>query len=305
MSAGERRRYGVVDVGGTSMRRSVVELDDAGEPVLGEVVAEPAATDPAAAVEQVLATAERASHGVDAVGVVLPGLVDEVSGTGVWSENLGWRDVPFGALLRERLDVPAAIGHDVRGWGDAERRWGAARGLTDVAVVVIGTGISAALVVDGRPLVARGLAGEIGHLRVASDEPCACGGTGCLEAVASAAGIVRQYNAVAERPVDGAIEVVAAARRGEATAVAVWHTALDRIADGLAAMSTVVAPEAIVLGGGLARAGDELFLAPLRDRLTARLTYTPVPDLRPAVFAGTGGLIGAACVAARTTKESS
>lgn len=305
MSAGERRRYGVVDVGGTSMRRSVVELDDAGEPVLGEVVAEPAASDPAAAVEQVLATAERASHGVDAVGVVLPGLVDEVSGTGVWSENLGWRDVPFGALLRERLDVPVAIGHDVRGWGDAERQWGAARGLADVAVVVIGTGISAAVVVDGRPLVARGLAGEIGHLRVAGDEPCACGGTGCLEAVASAAGIVRQYNAVADRPVVGAIEVVEAARRGEATAVAVWHTALDRIADGLAAMSTVVAPEAIVLGGGLARAGEELFLAPLRDRLTARLTYTPVPDLRPAVFAGTGGLIGAACVAARTTKESS
>lgn len=305
MSAGERRRYGVVDVGGTSVRRSVVELDGRGQPVLGEVVAEPAATDPGAAVEQVLVTAERASRGVDAVGVVLPGVVDEASGRGVWSENLGWRDVPFGELLRARLGVPAAVGHDVRGWGDAERRWGAARGLANVAVVVVGTGISAAIVVDDHPLVARGQAGEIGHLRVAGDEPCACGGTGCLEAVASAAGIVRQYNAVAAEPVTGAVDVAEAVRRGEAVAVEVWHTALDRIADGLAAMSTVVAPEVIVLGGGLARSGEDLFLAPLRARLAARLTYTPVPDLRPAVFAGTGGLIGAACLAARTTKESS
>lgn len=305
MSAGERGRYGVVDVGGTSMRRSVVELDDDGQPVLAEVVAEPAATDPAAAVEQVLAVTEQASRGVDAVGVVLPGLVDEASGTGVWSENLGWRDVGFGALLRARLGVPVAVGHDVRGWGAAERRWGAARGLANVAVVVIGTGISAAVVVDGHDLVAGGLAGEIGHLRVAGDEPCACGGTGCLEAVASAAGIVRQYNAVAPRPVAGAVDVAEAARRGESPAVEVWDTALDRIADGLAAMSTVVAPEAIVLGGGLARAGDDLLLAPLRARLAARLTYTPAPDLRPATFAGTGGLIGAAALAAQTTKESS
>ncbi|KQV63285.1 hypothetical protein ASC64_16890 [Nocardioides sp. Root122] len=303
MSAEPRRRTGVVDVGGTTMRRSVLEVGPDGEPVLGEVVTEPAAVEPAGAVEQVLAMAEVASRGVDALGVVLPGIVDDASGTGTWSENLGWRDVPFRALVQERVRVPVEVGHDVRAWGAAERRWGAARGLSDVAVVVVGTGIAAALVVDGRPLVAHGLAGEIGHLRVAGDEPCACGGTGCLEAVASAAGIVRQYNAVADAPVRGAIDVADAVRRREPLATEVWHTALDRLSDGLAAMATVVAPEAIVLGGGLARAGEDLFLAPLRSRLAARLRYTPVPDLRAARFAGTGGLIGAACLAARTTEE--
>ncbi len=303
-------RVGVVDVGGTTMRRGVVELDATGTPVLAEIVTEAAAATPAEAVVQVLDMAEAASRDAAAVGVVLPGVVDENVGIGVWSENLGWRDVPFAQLLRERLTVPVAVGHDVRAWGAAERRWGAARGLADVAVVVVGTGISAALVVDGRPLVARGMAGEFGHLRVAGDEPCACGGTGCLEAVASAAGIVRQYNAVAVRPVTGAIEVADAVRRGEALAVDVWETALDRLADGLAALTTVAAPEVIVMGGGLSRAGDELLLDPLRSRLTARLHYTPVPILRGTAFSGTGGLIGAACLAAdsgaaRSREESS
>ena len=298
-------RIGVVDVGGTSMRRSVVEIDAPGVPVLSEVTTQPAATDPEKAVGQVLDLAEAAGQGVDAVGVVLPGVVDEALGTGVWSENLGWRDVPFARLLRERLAVPVAVGHDVRAWGAAERHWGAARGLSDVAIVVIGTGISAALVVDGRPLDGRGFAGEIGHLRVAGDQTCACGGTGCLEAVASAAGIVREYNAVAEHPATSAVEVAEAVRRGESPAVDVWATALDRLADGLAALTTVVAPEAIVLGGGLARAGEEILLAPLRIRLTERLHYTPVPSLLPAAFEGTGGLIGAAHLAANSMEESS
>lgn len=305
MSASRPVTIGVVDVGGTSMRRAVVELDTGGLPVLGEVATEPVAPDPEAAVAQVLQLAETAAGpGVAAVGVVLPGLVEEATGTGVWSENLGWRDVPFGRLLRERVAVPVAVGQDVRAWGAAEHRWGAARGLSDVAVVVVGTGIAAALVVDGHPLVGRGYAGEIGHLRVAEDQPCACGGTGCLEAVASAAGIVREYNAVAAHPVSGAIEVAEAVRRGESPAVEVWATALDRLADGLAALTTVVAPEAIVLGGGLARAGEELLLAPLRARLAERLRYTPVPSLRPATFAGTGGLIGAALQAANHVEES-
>jgi glucokinase len=296
-------RVGVVDVGGSSMRRGTVSIGPAASPVVSDVVSDPTATNPDEAVDQVLALAEAASHDAAAVGVVLPGLVDESDGVGVWSENIGWRDVAFGDLLRSRLTVPVAIGHDVRAWGAAEHRWGAGHGLSDVAVVVVGTGISAALFVDGRPLVARGFAGEFGHLRVAEDQPCACGGTGCLEAVASAAGIVRSYNAVADRSVAGAVDVADAVRRGEAVAVDVWSTALDRLADGLAALTTVVAPEAIVLGGGLALAGEEILFAPLRRRLADRLHYPPVPDLLHAAFEGTGGLVGAALLAVELLED--
>lgn len=291
-------RVGVVDVGGSSMRRGMVQMHPSVPPTVDGVVSETVATDQEEAVAQVLDLAAAASRGADVVGVVIPGVVDEATGVGVWSENLGWRDVGFGDLLRARLDVPVAIGHDVRAWGAAEHRWGAGRGRSDVAVVVVGTGISAALVVDGRPLVARGFAGEFGHLRVAGDEPCACGGTGCLEAVASAAGIVRAYNATTGRTVTGAVDVAEAVLRGEAMAVQVWTTAMDRLADGLAALTTVVAPEVIVLGGGLALAGDRLVFAPLRSRLADRLRYSPVPELLPASFEGSGGLLGAALLAA-------
>src|SRR5204862_2215704 len=140
-------RVGVVDVGGSSMRRGTVSVRPSASPVVGDPVSEPTATDPDEAVGQVLALAEAASHDAAAVGVVLPGLVDESDGVGVWSENIGWRDVAFGELLRSRLTVPVAVGHDVRAWGAAEHRWGAGRGLSDVAVVVVGTGISAALFV--------------------------------------------------------------------------------------------------------------------------------------------------------------
>ena len=111
------------------------------------------------------------------------------------------------------------------------------------------------------------------------------------------AGIVRAYNAAAVQSVTGAVDVAAAVRRGEPIAVEVWSTALDRLADGLAALTTVVAPEAIVLGGGLALAGEELLFAPLRSRLAERLHYSPVPDLLPAAFESTGGLVGAALLA--------
>jgi len=246
----------------------------------------------------VLDVADAVQDGVDAVGVVLPGIVDERMGTGVWSENIGWRDVPFDRLLRERVGVPLAVGHDVRAWGLAEHRLGAARGHDDAAVVVVGTGIAVALIVDGHPLRGRGFAGEIGHLRVAASTPCACGGFGCLEAVASGAGIARLYAEVVGRPVSGAEEVADAVRRGEPAAVEVWETALDRLAVGMAALVAVTAPEVVVLGGGLARAGEDLLFAPLRRRLDDRIRYGPVPALLPTAFNGTGGLVGAALLAA-------
>lgn len=293
-----------MDVGGSSIRTASVTLDVQARPSVGQVSHTAllwGPDRPADTIELVLDRAAAAvantQERVAALGVVLPGVVDDVRGVGVWSENLGWRDVPFAELLGERVSVPVSVGHDVRGWGLAEVRYGAARGFNDVAVVPLGTGISAALVVDGRTLSARGFAGEIGHLRVTGDQLCACGARGCLEAVASAAGIVRQYAAVSGVRVQGAAEVASAARRGEVAARQVWDTAIGLIADGLAALVQVVSPEAIVLGGGLAGAGEEMLFVPLRQGLEERLLYSPVPQLLPAAFQGTGGLIGAAVLA--------
>ena len=146
----------------------------------------------------------------------------------------------------------------------------------------------------GRVHAGGGYAGEIGHTPAAGhDEPCACGSRGCLEAVASAAAIARRYTARSGKPAAGAAEVLEA---GDADALAVWDEALDALADALAWIASVLAPEAVVIGGGLSRAGAALF-DPLDERIPRRLTFQRVPRLVPAALGERAGCIGAALLA--------
>ncbi|SNR28334.1 ROK family protein [Actinomadura mexicana] len=208
-----------------------------------------------------------------AAGIALLGIVDEATGTAVHSANVGWRDVPILRLARERLGIPVAIGHDVRTGGLAEAVLGAGRGAGDFVFVAVGTGIAAALILNGAPYPGTvGWSGEIGHVVVRpGGEPCACGNRGCLETYASAAAIARRHGEGVP-----AEEVVARARRGEEKAGRVWSEALDCLADGLAATTLLLDPGLVVMGGGLARAGDAL-LGPLESRLTARLKFRDPP----------------------------
>jgi glucokinase len=234
-----------------------------------------------------------------ALGVVVPGLVDAAAGMARYSENLGWRDVPFAARLAEATDLPIAFDHDVRAAGAAEQQLGAARGHRDVAFVPIGTGISAALVLDGRPYAGGGWAGEIGHLDVGSGLACVCGSTGCLETVASAAAIARRYTDRSGQPARGALDVTRRMGGGDPDAVAVWDEAADALAFALAAIVAVAAPELIVIGGGLSGAGDVLLDA-LRGRLEARLSAAQrPPQLCLAELGDQAGLLGAALLAWR------
>src|SRR3954447_21888118 len=129
-------------------------------------------------------------------GVVVPGLVDERRGVGLWSDNLGWRDLPVGDAVSARLQVRTVVGHDVRAGLLAETRLGAARGARHALFLPVGTGIAGALLLDGAVIVADGQAGELGHVVIDPTGPvCGCGATGCLEAIASAAAIEREYAA--------------------------------------------------------------------------------------------------------------
>ncbi|MGN6199589.1 ROK family protein [Humibacter sp.] len=231
-----------------------------------------------------------------AAGLLVPGHVDDVRGIGVFAENLGWREFPFRDRAEAALGVPVGFGHDVRGAGEAEHRMGAARGFDDVVVVTIGTGIAAAVFVDGRLYTGGGLAGEIGHDRVAEGPICACGGRGCLEAVASAAAIARRYSLRTGRPIAGAKEVLELMRAGDANAAADWASALDALALGFSHVVALLAPQAIVIGGGLSEAGDEL-LQPLRERLDGILTFHRRPQLIKASIGADAGLFGSALAA--------
>jgi glucokinase len=241
-----------------------------------------------------------------AAGVAVPGVVDEETGTAVWSSNVGFRDVPLRALVSERLGVPAVLGHDVRVGGVAEARLGAGRNQRHVLFIAIGTGIAAAHVVDGKAFAgAHGAAGEVGHIIVRpGGPPCGCGARGCLESVASASAVGRRYAELSGIADAAAFDVAARAAAGEPLAAAVWKDALEALADGLLTAQALYDAGVVVLGGGLAEAGEAL-LAPLRLALDARITFHRLPQLTRAALGDTAGCLGAALLALDSLEQRS
>jgi glucokinase len=284
-----------VDVGGTTIKAEVTDAD-------GTVLRAARRATPKgdAALDAVAALGRELTAGapVAAAGVVVPGIVDAENGTAVYSANVGWRDLAFAGPLSRAWGVPVAVGHDVTCAGWAEYLSGAGRGTRNLAFVAIGTGISAAIIAGGRALPGAGAAqpGELGHVVVRPGGPvCGCGNRGCLEAVASAAAIARAYEEeTGERP-EGALAVFGAAARDD-RARAVIDAAAAALADGLAMLTALTAPERIVLGGGLAEAGPAL-LDPVAAALACQVRVQPVPALVAARFGARAGLAGAALLA--------
>lgn len=282
------------DVGGTDVKATSIDVAGRVAPILRARTPAPSAH----VVDDVLdAVAGLAAQlGADArpqaVGLSVPGIVDDDAGIARFSENLGWRDVDFRGLAQARLGMPVALIHDVRASALAELNAGSASGLTDAVVVTIGTGIAAGVIAGGRLVVREGFAGEIGHAVVRPGGPqCVCGNRGCLEAVASAAAIARRYTTATGTAVRGARDVCE--RVGsDATAAEIWNDAVDALAFGLSHVCAVLAPQAIVVAGGLSEAGPAL-LQPLQERLDDyfRVRHTPVVKAR---LGGDAGVIGAA-----------
>jgi glucokinase len=286
------------DVGGTDMKAALI--DEAGEIRALERIRTPLDGDDTAdlVVEAVVRLSERfrAEHPdiePQAVGLLVPGHVDDEAGIGVFSENLGWRDYPFRDRVSDAVGLPVSFSHDVRGAGEAEHRLGAAAPFRDVVVMAIGTGLAGAIFIDGRLYAGGGMAGEMGHSHVADGPECACGGRGCLEAVASAAAIARRYTARTGIPVPGSKDVLDRAQAGDDDARVIWESALDALALDLSHTVALLAPEAIVIGGGLSQAGAALF-EPLAARLDALLTFQRRPVLLRASIGEDAGVIGAA-----------
>lgn len=239
-----------------------------------------------------------------AAGLIAPGLVDDDHGIGIQAINLNWKDVPFKQLAEARLHIPSSFSHDVRAAGEAEYRLGAARSYRDVVVIVIGTGIAGSIFIDGHAHIAGGYAGEIGHAIVdPAGEHCICGARGCLETVASAGAIARRYQEITGIRPAGSREVLERAQADDPIARKVWDDALDALSLSIAQLTAFLAPQAVVIGGGLSQAGDALF-EPLRERVDALLSFHRRPALVPAMIGENAGLIGAALRARDLARDS-
>lgn len=230
-------------------------------------------------------------------GVVVPGVIDVAAGVVRAAANVGWYDVPLRERLSSRTGLPGVVAHDVRSGGVAEWRLGAGRGATNLLFLPLGTGIAGAMVVDGRLLDADGYAGEIGHLpvRAGGDRDCRCGQHGCLETVASATGVVRSYLAATDGPVVDARTVADRARAGDAAAGAAFDLAVEGLTEALAAYATLLAPQMVVVGGGLAGSFD-LIGPRVEAGVAERLSFQRSPRLVPARLGADAGVIGAGLV---------
>jgi glucokinase len=282
-----------IDVGGSTIKAATFAGDGTALDRLR--VPTPSAESVVATVADIV-NGFRSAVDVQSVGLAVPGLVDDAAGISVRPVNLGWEGVALGELVQERCGVPVTLMHDVRAAAVAEHLRGAGAGVDDLVYVALGTGIGAGLISEGRLLVRHGYAGELGHVDVGHSEPCACGARGCLEAIASARAISRRFAARSGRQVAGAREVAAEAAAGDADAAAVWAEAVAALARAFAWIASILAPERIVVGGGLSLAGRAL-IEPLDDALRSRLTFQFVPELRAAAFGDESGCVGAALLA--------
>ncbi|MFF7448261.1 MULTISPECIES: ROK family protein [unclassified Streptomyces] len=294
-----------LDVGGTGMKAALV--GPSGELLHQARRATGRERGPDAVVEGILGFAadlrahgtERFGQSASAVGVAVPGIVDTERGVAAYAANLGWRDVPLRALLTERLGgVPVALGHDVRTGGLAEGRVGAGRGADRFLFVPLGTGIAGAIGIAGRVEAgAHGFAGEIGHIVLRpGGTPCPCGQRGCLERYASASAVSEAWAAQTGDPDADAADCAKAVESGDPRARAVWQLAVDALADGLVTALTLLDPRTLIIGGGLAEAGETLF-TPLRDAVRQRITFQKLPTIVPAALGDTAGCRGAGLLA--------
>lgn len=238
------------------------------------------------------------AHGpIATVGLGVPGLFDRDTGQIRMFPNLpgAWPGYPLRTRVSEGLGMSLALINDARAHTLAEARMGAGRGAPTMAMLTLGTGIGGGLMIDGRlHLGATGTAGEIGHQTVKEDGPlCGCGNRGCVETMAQAGALTRiGARATAE-------EVFAGAASGDERCREAVNQAIRYLAIGIANVVTVLVPDRIVLGGGIAGAGEAI-LAPLQAAIRRRVPLVPGggPDLVLAELGPLAGAIGAALAGA-------
>lgn len=289
-----------LDIGGTKIAAGLV---DAAGALVHRAVRPTPAGDPEAvwaAVESLIAEAMRLAE-VSAVGIGSAGPVDLIAGTVSPVNIAGWRGFP----LRDRVaamapGVPLRLAGDGLCMALGEHWHGAGRGAGFLLGMVVSTGVGGGLVLDGVPYQGRsGNAGHVGHVVVDAAGPgCACGGRGCVEAVASGPALARWAQANGWNAGVDAKDLAASAGAGDAVAVAAFRRGAGALAAMVASVAAVCDLDLVVIGGGVASAGPLLF-DPLRAALAGHTGLEFLDGLRvlPAELGADAGLIGAARLA--------
>ncbi len=311
-----------VDLGGTKIQVVIVDeeqtiLGQARRPTPLEGGPPAVADEIAAAVREASEAAAIAPDSIAAIGVASPGAVDGSAGTVAHARNLpGWDGVfPLGSSLTKALGPPVFLGNDVNVAVEAEFLLGAAKLYSSIIGVWWGTGVGGGIILDGKPWLGRGAAGEIGHTVVKlNGTRCPCGRRGCLEAYAGRAAMESHVQRLAARgektelfkimKKEGRTRLSSgvwerALLKNDKIAVALIRRAITALGAGIASAVNLLDIEAVVIGGGLGtRLGQ-----PYADRIVEAMTsHLFVPEQPPAMHAAAlgdlSGALGAALIAA-------
>jgi glucokinase len=294
-----------VDLGATKTASGLVSPEY--KLVASDIVETKPSDGPAAATERIASSIRqliaRAPPGVQVtgVGVCSPGPIDPSAGVIVDPPNLtGWRNVPFAGMLGRQLDLPVKLEHDAKGTALAEFHFGAGRGSRDMVLIVVGTGIGAAMIFDGKLYRGRNnAAGEVGHITVNLDGPiCTCGSNGCVETYAGGPAIARSYAFAMRRQVTSAEEVVHAAEDGDPIALRVFQAAGRALGAGIATIAMMLDIETFVLFGSVVKAG-RLLLDPARAAVPdySHRSISSRVRILTAELGDRAGMLGAAWIA--------
>lgn len=303
------------DLGGTNARAAVVErasgrIVAVHREQLGERSAEAVAEVVAGALR---AAAQAAGAELRHAGVGVAGQVLGSSGLVLCAPNLGWRDVPFGSLVASAAGASIRIVNDLSAAAWGERALGAAKGVDDALLVFVGSGVGSGLILSGRLHEgARGVAGELGHVKVRparGGEPraCGCGEKGCLEAYAGGNNLAARVREELRRGapsgipqlVQGDLEKVTAsvvdqaAIAGDGYARALWDEIADLLGTAIANTVTLLNPARVILGGGMLLGCPRLEQL-VRETYAARVSRTAVVELVRAALGDDAGVVGAA-----------
>lgn len=305
-----------IDVGGTNLVAGLVDekghiLDKVSHPVDKNMTPEELCAELARLSRKVCEMSAVGESQIGAVGVGLPGLVNNKEGVVVQTPNMPFENTPFRALFQKMWDVPVFLGNDANCAAAGEYWAGAAKDCDPAVVVTLGTGIGGGMVVDGKLFTGFADSGmEIGHMIIQPNGVlCNCGNRGCWEQYGSATALIRLTRLEMEKTRDSVLwelcegdsfkvqgrTAFQGARLGDPAAKRVLNAYLQGLSIGLINLINVLQPEIICLGGGISNAEDDLLLDPLRELVRLGSYDKSMPTrLEKASLGNDAGVVGAA-----------
>lgn len=309
-----------VDVGGTNIKIALV--DNNGEisysnsiPTRAEMGYEYTIKSMKQAINTLMEETQTNKDSIEGIGFGFPGQIDYKNGIVRIAPNIpGWINVPIAQEFEKEFNIPVKVDNDVRCAALGELNFGAGKGCENLVCITVGTGIGSGIIINGKLVRgASNAAGEIGHIKLQTNGGpiCGCGDTGCFEAFASAPTIVSmaqeyikggkstKYREMSDGEITSYI-VAEAAKQGDAVAKRIFTIMGEYLGIGLASVVNLLNPEKIIIGGGVAEAGDVLF-DPIKETIIKRTLPISGSTVQvvPAQLGNSAGVIGASLLIER------